>query len=213
MKRASVFLALLLAACGSDHDPAPTVATAEVIRGGFTLERDGDAERVIDTARVEEGAEAATAEDGRGGLRLDSGAWILFDHDTRGAVQLASFTLREGRVWVDASSANETTIETEHGSVRASNATFAVELTSEGAAVYCGSGELTFVSEGGSDRMSQGERVLLAGSAEPQVEPADLWDDWTGGLADPGRSRHPRATHLGVLAGRRTDQNGDARTR
>ena len=113
MKRASVFLALLLAACGSDHDPAPTVATAEVIRGGFTLERDGDAERVIDTARVEEGAEAATAEDGRGGLRLDSGAWILFDHDTRGAVQLASFTLREGRVWVDASSANETTIETE----------------------------------------------------------------------------------------------------
>lgn len=212
MKRASVFLALLLAACGSDHDPAPTVATAEVIRGGFTLERDGDAERVIDTARVEEGAEAATAEDGRGGLRLDSGAWILFDHDTRGAVQLASFTLREGRVWVDASSANETTIETEHGSVRASNATFAVELTSEGAAVYCGSGELTFVSEGGSDRMSQGERVLLAGSAEPQVEPADLWDDWTGGLADPGRSRHPRATHLGVLAGRRTDQNGEART-
>ncbi|HEY8428915.1 MAG TPA: AgmX/PglI C-terminal domain-containing protein, partial [Sandaracinaceae bacterium] len=47
---------------------------------------------------------------------------------------------------------------------------------------------------------------------EPDVGPADLWDDWTGGLADPGRPRYPEAAQLGVLAGRRLDERGRART-
>lgn len=204
---------LLLVACGSDaHDPAPTVATAEVIRGGFTLTREGDAEPVVARTRVEQEAEAATADDGRGAVTLDSGAWILFDRATSGTVQLTSMRLTAGRVWVDASNAEETTIETEHGSVRASNATFAVAIGDSGAEIYCGSGEITFVSEGGSDRLAQGEQVVLAGSTEPDIEPADLWDDWTGGLADPGRNRFAETTYLGVLAGRRLDQQGEART-
>ncbi|MFK7985118.1 MAG: AgmX/PglI C-terminal domain-containing protein [Sandaracinaceae bacterium] len=212
--KTTLILCLLtaLAGCGSDHDPSPTVATAEVIRGGFTVEVGDDATQVIATARVENEAEVATADDGRGVVQLDSGAWILFDRGTTGSVRLAELTLGSGRVWVDASSAEETTITTSHGSVSAANATFAVELVDGAASVYCGSGEVTFRSEGGSDRLAQGERVRLAGSTAPDVEPADLWDDWTGGLADPGRSRARRATYLGVLAGRRTDQMGEART-
>ncbi|MEZ4336715.1 MAG: AgmX/PglI C-terminal domain-containing protein [Sandaracinaceae bacterium] len=215
----------LLGACDEDVDPAPTVATASVIRGGFTLSRDDHTERVVAEARVERGAEAATAADGRGVVRLDSGAWILFDRDTHAtfgaadeaganaAVALARLTLTQGRIWVDASSAEETTIEVpSRGSVRASNATFAVAVTDAGAEIYCGSGEITYVSEGGSDRLAQGERVVLAGATEPEVEPADLWDDWTGGLADPGRNRYQEATYLGVLAGRRLDEQGHART-
>ncbi len=204
--------ALALCACGSDHVPAPTVASAEVIRGAFTLERDDHEERVVGTARVENQAEAATGEDGRGVVTLDSGAWILLDRSSRATVELAAIQLSAGRAWVDASNADETTVRTEHGSVRASNATFAVELGDGNVSVYCASGELTYESEGGSDRLAQGERVVLAGSTEPNVEPADLWDDWTGGLADPGRARYPEATHLGVLAGRRLDETGHART-
>ena len=213
--RTSLFfsLSLLLAACGgSDHAPAPTVASAEVIRGGFTLEREGHSERVVDSARVENQASAATADDGRGVVTLDSGAWVLFDRASRAKIELAKVTLEAGRIWIDASNADETTIATAHGSVTAANATFAVQLGADGARIYCGSGELTFHSEGGSDRLAQGETVLLAGSAEPSVEAMDLWDDWTGGLADPGRARYPEATHLGVLAGRRLDQQGQART-
>lgn len=218
MKKASIpFLAfasvIALGGCGDDaHDPAPTVATAEVIRGGFTLEREDDTERVVGMARVEQEAVAATAADGRGALSLDSGAWILFDHDTSGTVQLAELGLARGRVWVDASNADEVTVTTEGGSIRATNATFAVEIGEEGTEVYCASGEITYVSEGGSDRLAQGERVVLAGSTEPEVEAADLWDDWTGGLADPGRDRRTETTHLGVLAGRRLEEQGHART-
>ncbi len=219
--------ALGLAACDPDiPDPAPTVATADVIRGGFSLMRGEHRERVIDHARVEQGAEAVTAEDGRGAIRMDSGAWILLDRDTRAAIgpreegesdssraHLARVRLTEGRIWVDASNAEETTVEVPgRGSVRASNATFAVEIGEDGAEIYCGSGEVTYISEAGSDRLSQGEQVVLDGSTEPDVEPADLRDDWTGGLSDPGRDRRQETTYLGVLAGRRLDEQGHART-
>ena len=100
--RQVLLCAVLAAGCGDDHDPAPTVAIAEVIRGGFTLEREGHEERVVARSRVENEAEAITAADGRGAVSLDSGAWILFDHDTRGRVKLAELALSQGRVWVDA---------------------------------------------------------------------------------------------------------------
>jgi Ca-activated chloride channel family protein len=212
-RAAIVLSALWSAACGGDvAPPAPTVATAEVIRGGFTLEREGQSSRVVAEARVENEAEAATADDGRGVVQLDSGAWVLFDRASRARIELARVQLTAGRIWVDASSAEEVTVATSHGSVTASNATFAVELAEGGTSVYCGSGELTYHSEGGSDALAQGERVTLAGSTAPRVEAADLWDDWTGGLADPGRPRVPGAARLGALAGRRLDERGQART-
>ena len=218
----SAFATGLATGCGDDHAPAPTVATAEVIRGGFVLARGDHEERVRGSARIEQGASAATAEDGRGVVRLDSGAWILLDRSTRvqmpeaqesrREIELARVDLAQGRVWVDASSAEETTIHTPHGHVTASNATFAVEIRDGRAEVYCGSGELTYHSEGGNDTLPQGMRVTLQGATAPAVEAADLWDDWTGGLADPSRPRYREATYLGVLAGRRLDQQGEART-
>lgn len=210
--RTTLLSLALLSACGEDHDPAPTVATAEVIRGGFTLTRDDHVEHVIDRARVENEADAATAEDGRGVVQLDSGAWILFDRNSTAKIELTRATLARGRIWVDASNAEETTIVTEHGDVRASNATFAVEIGRNGTSIYCGSGELTYHSGEWGDRLAQGESIVLNGRTEPEPEAEDLWDDWTGGLADPGRPRYPEATHLGVLSGRRLDESGVART-
>ena len=218
---------LALAGCDPDlPEPAPTVATADVIRGGFTLVREEHPQRVLGDTRVEQGAEAVTADDGRGVVRMDSGAWILFDRATTASIgpraegesdtsraHLARVRLTQGRIWVDASNAEETTIEVpERGSVRAANATFAMEIGDDGVEIYCASGEITYISEGGSDRLAQGERVVLTGAGEPEVEPSDLRDDWTGGLADPGRDRRQETTHLGVLAGRRLDELGHART-
>ncbi|HEY8429135.1 MAG TPA: FecR domain-containing protein, partial [Sandaracinaceae bacterium] len=134
---AAALSALLAAACGTDHVPAPTVATAGVIRGTFTLEREGTTELVAGTSRVESGAQAATGEDGRGIVQLDSGAWILLDRASRLTVELAAVQLGAGRAWIDASNADEITVRTAHGSVRAANATFAVELGDGQARVYC----------------------------------------------------------------------------
>lgn len=199
-------------ACGEHHDPAPTVALAEVVRGRMTLEREGHSEVVGAPARVEQGASVETGDDGRGAITLDSGAWILFDAATRGAAELATLRLERGRVWVDAASADETTIETPQGSFTSAGAAFAVAIDGEGTRVYCGSGEVTYRTPQGEGRVEQGETLRASGGAAPAVEPEAMWEDWTGGLADPARERLRGIERVGVLAGRATNEIGRART-
>ncbi|UJR84827.1 AgmX/PglI C-terminal domain-containing protein [Sandaracinus amylolyticus] len=209
--RLSLALILLVGCGGEHHDPAPTVALVSVVRGTTTLER-GDARETVDhPARVEQGATVRTADDGRAALTLDSGAWVLFDRATAGAAQLASLTLAQGRVWVDASSADETTIETAHGRFASSGAAFAVEIAGGETRVYCGSGEVTYTTPHGEGRIAQGE-TLRAGASAADLAPEAMWDDWTGGLADPAHGRLRVVERVGVLAGRMPHELGRART-
>ncbi|MCC7537019.1 MAG: AgmX/PglI C-terminal domain-containing protein [Deltaproteobacteria bacterium] len=209
----AVGLLLVLAACGGESlPPAPTVGTADVIRGGFTVSRGDDPRTVRGSIRVERGATVTTAADGRGAVRLDGGAWVLFDRGTEAVVGLTKIALRKGCVWIDTSNADETTIETPRGSLAASGATFAVAIAGDATNVYCGSGEVTFRSPRGSGRLEQGESVRLATSGTPEPEPEAMWDDWTGGLADPTPRPVGVPTAVGVLAGRRLGETGVART-
>lgn len=198
-------------ACGDDPAPAPTVATAHVIRGAFTLAREGAESTVRGTERVETGATASTAADSRAALRLDNGAFVLLDRSTGVKLELGKLSLESGRIWVDTTESEETTIETAHGTLTATGATFAVEKTADGASIYCGAGEVTYRSERGDGQLPQGETLVL-GANEPDVQPAALWDDWTGGLADPTPRVQGGATYVGLLAGRRLDELGIART-
>jgi tetratricopeptide (TPR) repeat protein len=214
MPRLALTLALSAAAsgCGEHHDPAPTVALAEVVRGTMTLERSGASETVRAPARVEDGATVTTADDGRGALTLDTGAWILLDRATSGTASLTQLALARGRVWVDASAAGETTIQTEQGTFTSAGAAFAVALGETGTTIYCGSGEVTYVTPRGEGRIAQGETLVAGGSDAPTVQPEAMWDDWTGGLADPARGRLRGVERVGVLAGRTTSEIGVART-
>ena len=97
-------LALVLAACGGSvptADPAPTVATAEIVRGEMSLTREGTTEIVTGRARVETGATVATGADGRGALSLDSGAWVLVDRSASLVLELGRAQLDGGRIWIE----------------------------------------------------------------------------------------------------------------
>ena len=106
---ASIVFASLLAACGGTAPPPPTstVAGAEVIRGSLAITRDGGAETLFDRGRVETGATATTSSDGRTALLHDRGAWVLLDRSSAVTATLEGLTLTSGRIWVDASSADE----------------------------------------------------------------------------------------------------------
>ncbi len=208
---AAIALASLVG-CGGKPDPAPTVGLAHVIRGGFTVERGGHSDRVRGPARVEDGATVAAGADGRGTVLMDSGAWVLFDRGAEAKFALTKLVLTKGRVWVDARSADETTLDTGHGTLTAEGATYAVSLTPQGAEIYCASGEVTYRAPGGEGRIAQGETAKLPISGAPTVAGEALWDDWTGGLADPTPRSQASASAIGVLAGRRLDELGVART-
>ncbi len=212
-------LAFLGACTPPPPDPAPTVALAAVVRGTLTLSREGHSETVRGPARVETGATAQTASDARGSLSLDSGAWILMDRDTTVEPALAGASITAGRIWVDASSADETTITIPGGTLVAHGATsgtdvgaaFAVAIADGATSVYCASGELTYHA-GTEGTVSQGETLHVAGDGTASVGSEALWDDWTGGLADPAAGRLRIDDPIGTLAGRTAAEIGEART-
>ncbi len=219
--RLSLSLALLLglAACHTPHDPAPTVALASVVRGTLTLSLGGDTESVRGPARVETGAAVQTAEDGRGTIALDSGAWILVDRSTTLVPELAAASITAGRIWVDASSADETTITFPGGTLVAHGATggadtgsaFAVAISDGATTIYCASGEVTYhaATEG---TVAQGETLRVEANGTANVVAEALWDDWTGGLADPAAGRLRLDDPIGTLGGRTAQELGEART-
>ena len=206
MKRSFQFVAIiagvLLCACGEHRDPAPTIALAEHIRGTMQLERAGHTEVVRRPSRVEESATVTTRADARGVVTLDSGAWILFDRETRAVAHLDRLELSTGRVWVDASSADATAIATPHGTFSSANAGFAVHVNDAETEIYCAAGEVTYQTPHGEGRLAQGETLRTSADASPRVSPAASWNDWTGGLADPARNRFRHVERVGVLAGR-----------
>ncbi len=207
-------LLVLALGCDDPPPPAPTVAVAEPVRGGFTLSREGHDESVLGPTRVEQEATAITADDGRGTLRLDAGGWVLLAPSTRAVVVLDEVRLESGRLFVDARDA-EVKIRTDEGELRGVNATFAVSRDGSETRVYAASGEIAFVASGdrtdqSEGNVAQGETLVLA-SGRGRVEPAELWEDWTGGLAEPAPRREAVPGYVGILAGRGLDEKGIAR--
>ena len=208
-----------LIACTQPHDPSPTVALASVVRGALSITVARDTESVRAPVRVETGATVTTGPDGRGTLALDSGAWILLDRDTTIAPDLAAASITAGRMWVDASSAHETTITLPGGTLVAHGASsgtdvgaaFAIAIVDGVTHVYCASGEITYHA-GTEGTVSQGETLTVTGDGTASVAAEALWDDWTGGLADPAAGRLRVDDPIGTLGGRTTAELGEART-
>lgn len=210
----SLALLCLGGSCGDDAPPpAPTVATASPVRGSFEVERQEFTWAVRGPSRVEEESVVRTGEGARGTLLLDLGAWLLLDQQTELEVWPTNIRPKSGRFFVDARD-TRLEIQTPHGLLFATDATFAYQANDDGAEIYCASGEVTFAGDGGDlgedARAVQGEVLTLVG-AEATVAGAELWHDWTGGLADPTPRAEAAPSYVGVLAGRQLHEFGVAR--
>lgn len=194
-------VSIALTGCKRDAAPRPTVATASPIRGVVRVGPEDDLVPIDGRARVEEDRALETGADGRATLLLDGGARVLVDRDARVIVGLTSLRVLRGRVFVDATSADATTVETSQGRIVLDAATASVRVTSGKTEAYCGAGEATYTSPRGADRFAQGETLVLDGG-RPRVDAAEVWEDWTGGLADPAQRRLGEPTFVGVLSGR-----------
>ncbi|MSP58794.1 MAG: AgmX/PglI C-terminal domain-containing protein [Myxococcales bacterium] len=206
-----LLLVAALAGCTKPAPPAPTVALAESARPGVVLVR-GDETIPVDTdRRVEVGAELRTPESGRATLHLDGGAWALLDARTRAGVTAAGLELRAGRAWIDARDVEALSVTVPGGTLTATAAGFAVEVDAKGARAYCVSGQLTYAAAT-SNRLEAGMSVRISPDGRAVEEPETQWDDWTGGLAEPGPPRALEPAGVGMLSARRSDEIGSART-
>ncbi len=146
--------------------------------------------------RLSDGDVVATGAHGRARVRLDDGAVLAVDGDTRFRVGGKRITLERGRIFVigGPGARTEVALGGVIGTVAASSAAFQYEPGGKGS-VYCAEGELALDAPGKQLLVGSGQTAALEGTAV-SVAPEKAFDDWTFGLAAPWSED---AAHSGVI--------------
>lgn len=205
---ASSALMLLLVACGGsaaslDH----TAATATAVRGGLTV----DGADAAPLARVPISTTIAVGEAGLSDVSLDSGPRLLLD----GGAQLRlldedAIELLAGRTFLEVLSGDALEVTTPGGTLALADASVSAVIEGASTRLYVVRGELSWRAGARRGFARAGQELVLNGS-DGAVSPATLWDDWTGGLVQPGPAGAAVAPGLGMLEARVPDEIGMAR--
>ncbi len=192
----------------------PSVAQLEPLRAGVTLTH-GRAEVTRGVRRLTVGDAVHTDATGRASISLDAGGRYDLDHGTTLHVNSArSATLDDGRLWsaapANAARADETLLTAGRLVLHLRGSRASIERHGETARVSVLGGEVAY--EAGSERgaLRAGETAQWAGTTVT-VSHDQVFDDWTGGLADEGDAGAGEAAGLGAVAARRPDEQGSPR--
>lgn len=195
---------------GGDATPvARTVATVEPIRGELAIDGEGSRPR----ARIEPGAALVVSDPGVSRLRLDGGSELLLGHGASLTVHDATeIELTAGRIFVTAGGGERLRLRTPRGALGTTDASFSARLVDGQVAVYVVSGELGFGAGADHGVARAGEELLLSDGDDPAtVAPAEVWADWTGGLARPAVGDVGNPAGMGSLEARVPGELGTAR--
>lgn len=206
MSRLAQAVVLLIVASGCGEKLAisgQTLGEVRLVRPGVEVSMEGARENVFEDLRLLPGAKVSVDGDGRALVILDHGVHVVVDAETSLAVKgMDEIALASGRIWVDADESEQVEIALGGaGQLKVSGCSSSLELRDGSLEAYVASGELTYVLEGGSGTVREGERLALEGG-KPEVSPSDLWDDWTGGLAEAGPRPMETPTGVGAIYAR-----------
>jgi tetratricopeptide (TPR) repeat protein len=199
--------------CGEDFAiSGQTVGLVRLVRPGVVISLDDTELNVLHDARLIRDVTVSADRTGRAIVLLDGGGRIVLD--AGGAVKVGGMDaveLLEGRMWVEAGEGEEVTVTLAGGGrLRASASSASVVLRGGELSTYSASGELTYDLAGGSGVAREGE-ILEAAGDRAEVRPAELWTDWTGGLAEAGPQPSATPTGIGEIFARRPGSLGVTR--
>ena len=146
--------------------------------------------------RMSDGDLVSTGTNGRARVRLDDGAMLAVDGNTRFRVAGKRITLEQGRIFVigGPGARTEVALGRVTGTVAASSAAFEQRTGAKGS-VYCAEGELALNAPGKQLLVASGQTATLDGTSVT-VAPEKAFDDWTFGLAAPWTND---AAHSGAI--------------
>jgi Ca-activated chloride channel family protein len=202
------------AACHRENLVDPSVAQVEPLRAGVAVTH-GGSESVTHARRLTTGDAVRTDANGRASLALDAGARYDLDHATTVHVTSArSATLDEGRLWIaapaQAARADETLLSAASLTLHLRGSRASIERHGPNATVTVLGGEVAYEGEHQRGAIRAGESMRLTNGAIT-VAHDDVFDDWTGGLADEAGAGSGEAAGLGAVAARRPDETGSPR--
>ncbi|MBW2263469.1 MAG: hypothetical protein JRG91_16010, partial [Deltaproteobacteria bacterium] len=191
-------VAVVVMGCGEDFAiSGQTVGLVRLVRPGVEVSREGSKRTVLEDTRLIDGTHVLADQTGRAILDLDNGARVVVDARSNVAIRgMDVLALEEGRLWVEAGDDEQVRIELAGGgSLRAASTSISIVYRGGRLETYSASGELTYDLKGGKGLAREGE-ILTAEGDQAKVEPAELWTDWTGGLAEAGP--RPSDTPMGI---------------
>ena len=200
--------------CGDDVViSGQTFGEVRLVRPGVSATMQGKTQQVFEDLRLLPGSKIEVDDRGRAIVVLDHGASLVVDRGTSFVVEgMEEITMGDGRVWLDADEGENLEVKLgEKGVVKLGGCSVSLTWRGGKLGVYVASGELTYVLEGGSGTVREGERLDWKGK-EPEVSPSDLWDDWTGGLAEAGPRPMETPTGVGAIYARRPGSLGKERS-
>ena len=205
----SLITAAALGACkrqpaSTAMSTAPTCASVDVMHAGVTLVEASNVTRTPYTAaRVENGGRVRTSADGRAMIRTDEGLELRLAGDSEVRFVDAHPRIERGRVFVRAWGDDERTLTVgDQLTLGVGEAAIEIERAVDGTTrVIDVRGEIAWRTGSAQGRLERGES--LEGHGALAVQPASVWDDWTGGAASPQgeMAREARGTALAYLHG------------
>ena len=142
--------------------------------------------RVPGVARASAGDTIETAADGRARVRLDDGAQIVIDRNTKLTIAANGAALAQGRIFVLGAPGARTEIEVGGARVLVTNANAGVELPANGSAkIYAANEELSIREGSGADVPLRAGFAATIEGGKAKIAPQKTFDDWTFGMASP----------------------------
>jgi TonB family protein len=206
---------LLLAYGGSScEDLAITGHTAGLItfiRPQVDTNYHGKKTAVFEDTRFLPDTEIEVGKGSRTTLLFDGGVKVVVDGDSRlRAVSQDEIMLLKGRVFIDADEKEEMRVSADNGRLAVIDSAVSLESRDGRVSAYTYSGELTYSFQAGNGLLRAGESLTVAGG-KAEVQPEELWADWTGGLAEAGPRTMENITGIGQIYARLPGAAGQAR--
>ncbi len=194
---------LVAAACNRQKltAGASTCATVESLHPGVEVVGAAGNAPVIRTGRVEIAGRVRTAAAGRAVIRTDDGLELRVAGDSEIVFADGRARVERGKVFVSSWGDGERSFGVGSDAViRLADAALAVERAvpgTRGARVIAVRGEVSYQQGSRQGQLAQGES--LEGDGALAVQPAGVWDDWTGGAASPQGVAHRGSVGAGRM--------------
>lgn len=201
-------LVTLLAACGGEEGVAPELSSGSV--GELRPIRGNEAPRRVVGGEALELAELSE-------LLLDDGARLLLRGARLTIVDGSTVRLDTGDAYVEAPAGVGTLVQLDDAgtAAEARDAIFAIEGEGDGRVLRALRGEAVVRTLHDEDDplevvVEEGEEIHFVGDHAWQPRPTDLWEDWTGGLAEAGAGLASTPA-IGAIGARIPGETGQAR--
>lgn len=164
-----------------------TVGLIQFIRPDISITHDSRKTSIFEDTRFLPGTVIENKEGSRSTIILDSGVKLVVDEKTKiDATSVDEITVKSGRIFVDADEKEQITIHAGNGKLAVIGSNVSVQVGADGhIKAYTYSGELTYNYPGGNGVARAGESIEVKGN-KVDIEPEELWSDWTGGMAEAG---------------------------